>query len=90
MKMPRPEVSLKAAIAVLVLLALGAALVFERSATSPAQTRMAVCAICGPRDNSGPEVVRATTQRDGKTYAFCGFGCKDEFEQNPEPFLSPQ
>ncbi|MFP5246907.1 MAG: redoxin family protein [Thermoanaerobaculia bacterium] len=47
----------------------------------------AVCAVCGPREGSGFEPVKATATYKGKTYAFCSVKCKVEFLKDPEAFL---
>lgn len=47
----------------------------------------AVCAVCGPREGSGFEPVKARATYKGKTYAFCSLECKVEFLKNPEAFL---
>jgi anaerobic selenocysteine-containing dehydrogenase len=43
----RPELPAKTGLALLLLVALGAALYFERSASSPSRRQTAVCAVCG-------------------------------------------
>jgi peroxiredoxin len=47
----------------------------------------AVCAVCGPREGSGFEPVRATATYKGKQYFFCTTKCKVDFLKNPEAFL---
>jgi thiol-disulfide isomerase/thioredoxin len=47
----------------------------------------AVCAVCGPREGSGFEPVKATATYKGKTYSFCSTKCKIEFLKNPDEFL---
>jgi peroxiredoxin len=47
----------------------------------------AVCAVCGPREGSGFEPVKARATHKGKTYAFCSTECKVEFLENPDEFL---
>lgn len=47
----------------------------------------AICAVCGPREGSGFEPVKATATYKGKTYFFCSTKCKVEFLKNPEQFL---
>ena len=47
----------------------------------------AVCAVCGPREGSGFEPVKASATYKGKTYFFCSLKCKVEFLKNPEQFL---
>ena len=47
----------------------------------------AVCAVCGPREGSGFEPVRATATWRGNEYFFCSLECKVEFLKNPEAFL---
>jgi YHS domain-containing protein len=49
--------------------------------------KKAVCAVCGPRDGSGPEPVAATLEYQGKTYYFCEEKCKVEFQQDPEKWV---
>lgn len=48
----------------------------------------AVCAVCGPREGSGFEPVKARATYQGKEYAFCSLKCKVEFLKNPDVFLS--
>lgn len=48
----------------------------------------AVCAVCGPREGSGFEPVKATATYRAKTYFFCSLECKVEFLKDPEQFLS--
>ena len=47
----------------------------------------AVCAVCGPREGSGFEPVKATATYKGKQYFFCSTRCKVDFLKNPEAFL---
>jgi peroxiredoxin len=47
----------------------------------------AVCAVCGPREGSGFEPVKARATHKGKEYAFCSLKCKVEFLKNPDEFL---
>lgn len=47
----------------------------------------AVCAVCGPREGSGFEPVKATATYRGKQYFFCSTKCKVEFLKNPDAFL---
>jgi thiol-disulfide isomerase/thioredoxin len=47
----------------------------------------AVCAVCGPLEGSGFEVVKATATHRGKTHYFCSLKCKVEFLKDPEQFL---
>ena len=47
----------------------------------------AVCAVCGPREGSGFEAVKATATYKGKQYFFCSNKCKVEFLKNPQAFL---
>ena len=56
----------------------------EPAATQPAT---AVCAVCGPREKSGPEPVAASLAHQGKTYYFCQEACKTEFQQDPEKWI---
>jgi peroxiredoxin len=47
----------------------------------------AVCAVCGPREGSGFEPVKARATYKGREYAFCSVKCKVDFLKNPEEFL---
>ena len=47
----------------------------------------AVCAVCGPREGSGFEPVKATATYKGKQFFFCSTKCKVDFLKNPEAFL---
>jgi peroxiredoxin len=47
----------------------------------------AVCAVCGPREGSGFEPVKATATYRGKHYFFCSTKCKVEFLKDPAAFL---
>jgi peroxiredoxin len=47
----------------------------------------AVCAVCGPREGSGFEPVKARATYKGKAYAFCSLECKVEFLKDPAAFL---
>jgi peroxiredoxin len=47
----------------------------------------AICAVCGPREGSGFEPVKARATHKGKEYAFCSLKCKVEFLKNPDEFL---
>lgn len=47
----------------------------------------AVCAVCGPREGSGFEPVKATATYKGKQYYFCSTKCKVDFLKNPDAFL---
>ena len=47
----------------------------------------AVCAVCGPREGSGFEPVKATATYKGKQYFFCSTKCKVEFLKDPDAFL---
>lgn len=47
----------------------------------------AVCAVCGPREGSGFEPVKATATYKGKQYFFCSVQCKVEFLKDPDAFL---
>jgi thiol-disulfide isomerase/thioredoxin len=47
----------------------------------------AICAVCGPREGSGFEPVKAMATYKGKQYFFCSLECKVEFLKNPEAFL---
>lgn len=61
-------------------------LVLGLAATAIADDR-AICAVCGPREGSGPEPVKGSATLDGKTYYFCSLECKVEFLRNPKAFL---
>ena len=54
--------------------------------TAVAEDR-AVCAVCGPREGSGLEPVKATATYKGRHLFFCSVKCKVEFLKNPEAFL---
>jgi len=47
----------------------------------------AICAVCGPREGSGFEPVKARATYQGKEYAFCSLKCKVEFLKDPQAFL---
>ncbi len=47
----------------------------------------AVCAVCGPREGSGFEPVKATATYKGKQYFFCSTKCKVDFLKDPDGFL---
>jgi peroxiredoxin len=47
----------------------------------------AVCAVCGPREGSGFEPVKATATYKGKQYFFCSTKCKVDFLKDPDAFL---
>jgi peroxiredoxin len=47
----------------------------------------AICAVCGPREGSGFEPVKARATYKGKEYAFCSLKCKVEFLKDPQAFL---
>ena len=47
----------------------------------------AICAVCGPREGSGPEPVKATATLRGQTFYFCRLECKVEFLKDPDRFL---
>jgi len=49
--------------------------------------KMAVCAVCGPREGSGPEAVAATLKYRGRTYSFCQEQCRIDFQQDPERWI---
>jgi thiol-disulfide isomerase/thioredoxin len=60
------------------------------TAASPplaADEDFAVCAVCGPREGSGFEVVKARATYRGTEYAFCSVKCKVEFLTDPAAFL---
>lgn len=72
------SVAVKPFLALLLLVALAPVLAAEDRA---------VCAVCGPREGSGFEPVKATATYKGKTYYFCSVECKVEFLKNPDEFL---
>jgi YHS domain-containing protein len=46
--------------------------------------------VCGMDVN--PEIARAqglTSEHEGQTYAFCGKGCKLDFDEDPAKYLDP-
>ena len=47
----------------------------------------AICAVCGPREGSGFEPVKARATYKGKEYVFCSLKCKVEFLKDPQAFL---
>lgn len=47
----------------------------------------AVCAVCGPREGSGFEPVKAIATWKGKEFFFCSVECKVEFLKDPAAFL---
>lgn len=81
------------AVASLCMLALAPALPNVQAAPGNNQSKkaktveMAICAVCGPREGSGAEPVRATATYKNKSYSFCVTECKIEFLQNPNEFL---
>ena len=54
--------------------------------TSPRQG-IAIDPVCGMR--VGIEGAQHTSDYEGITYYFCGKGCRLDFEDDPERFLSP-
>jgi Cu+-exporting ATPase len=34
------------------------------------------------------ENAQARSEYDGRTYYFCSLGCKEEFDQNPEAYIT--
>jgi cytochrome oxidase Cu insertion factor (SCO1/SenC/PrrC family) len=68
-------------------LTLALALALLVPALSVSAEDRAVCAVCGPREGSGFEPVKATATWKGKQYFFCSTKCKVEFLTNPEAFL---
>ena len=52
-----------------------------------AEEDQAVCAVCGPREGSGFEPVKARAKHEGKEYAFCSLECKVAFLKSPDEFL---
>jgi len=57
------------------------------SHAAPKSHEQAICAVCGPREGSGAEPVRARATYKTKTYAFCAVECKVAFLQEPQEFL---
>ena len=53
-----------------------------------AEVEKAICAVCGPREGSGFEEVKARARYQGRDYAFCSVKCKAEFLKNPSAFLT--
>ena len=53
-----------------------------------AEVEKAICAVCGPREGSGFEEVKARARYQGRDYAFCSVQCKAEFLKNPSAFLA--
>ena len=49
------------------------------AAADPDDNDRAVCAVCGPREGSGFEVVKARATYRGAELAFCSVKCKVEF-----------
>jgi P-type Cu+ transporter len=37
-----------------------------------------------------PEKAAGKTEHEGKTYYFCGTGCKQKFDQNPQQYAGTQ
>ena len=56
-------------------------------AATAAEPEEVVCAICGVREQAGPEPVAATYVYRGKTYYFCQPACKEEFRREPEKWI---
>jgi thiol-disulfide isomerase/thioredoxin len=48
---------------------------------------MAICAVCGPHEGAGFEVVKARATYRDVAYAFCSVRCKVDFLKDPESFL---
>jgi thiol-disulfide isomerase/thioredoxin len=72
-------------------IAITAALRVSAAAYAPAADEdWAVCAVCGPREGSSFEVVKARATYRGTEYFFCSVKCKVEFLENPEEFLVTQ
>lgn len=76
----RVAMRVPATVLVLLLIALAAV-------AAPANDDQAVCAVCGPREGSGFEPVKARATWKGKEYAFCSVKCKVEFLKDPQAFL---
>jgi peroxiredoxin len=55
--------------------------------SAPDDVDRAVCAVCGPREGAGFEVIEARATYRGADYAFCSVKCKVEFLRNPAEFL---
>lgn len=46
--------------------------------------QMAECPVCGMDvDDDDPA---AQTEYEGATYKFCGMGCQEDFQENPEQY----
>lgn len=46
---------------------------------------MSDCPVCGMDvDDSDPP---AQTEYEGETYTFCGDGCREQFEENPQQYV---
>ncbi len=37
-----------------------------------------------------PETAPATSEYKGQTYYFCSFGCKQDFDKEPDKYLGPE
>ena len=48
---------------------------------------MRIDPVCGM--SVDPDTTTWMTEYEGETYYFCGKGCKLEFQDNPEQYLSP-
>src|SRR5205814_8974251 len=44
--------------------------------------------VCGMQVD--PAKARWTSEHDGRTYYFCGKGCKEKFEADPQRYLKPE
>lgn len=53
----------------------------------PGDEDRAICAVCGPREGSSFESVKARATYRGTEYAFCSVKCKVDFLKNPAEFL---
>ena len=52
-----------------------------------ANNDMAICAVCGPREDAGFEKIEARATYRGVEYAFCSVRCKVDFLKDPASFL---
>ena len=66
------------------------AALLARPGTVLAAPKQALCAVCSVREGAGPEPVAATLKHQGRKYSFCSTACRDEFVQNPAPFLAAE
>ena len=50
-------------------------------------TAQQVDPVCGMMVD--PNTAPATSEYNGQTYYFCSFGCKKDFDANPDKYLGP-